>query len=147
MRITVFGMGEAGSLIAADLAAAGADVHGYDPAPVATPPQVTRHDDPKTAVAGAALVMAVTAAADAQGAIAQAWDVIKRGTVYADLSTAPASLKEDLNDTAALRGLPFADVALMATVRGNGLTTPSLASARTITIVVLFTLSNTTIRS
>jgi 3-hydroxyisobutyrate dehydrogenase-like beta-hydroxyacid dehydrogenase len=34
----------------------------------------------------------------------------------------------DLADTAALRGLPFADVALMAPVPGNGLATPSLAS-------------------
>ena len=40
-RICVFGLGEAGSLIAADLAAAGVEVHGYDPAGVATPPGVT----------------------------------------------------------------------------------------------------------
>jgi 3-hydroxyisobutyrate dehydrogenase-like beta-hydroxyacid dehydrogenase len=72
--------------------------------------------------------MAVTAAADAQAAIAQAWDAIGRGTVYADLSTAPPSLKQDLNDTATLRGLPFADVALMAPVPGRGLATPSIAS-------------------
>lgn len=124
----MFGLGEAGSLIAADLAAAGATVHGFDPADVPTPQGVRRHDDPKAAVRGAALIMAITAAADAQGAIAQAWDVIGRGTLYADLSTAPPSLKEDLNDTAALRGLPFADVALMAPVPGKGLSTPSFAS-------------------
>ncbi len=126
--VTVFGLGEAGSLIAADLAAAGAAVHGYDPAAVPTPPGVERHDDPETAVRGSTLVMAITAAADAQAAIAQAWDVIKRGTVYADLSTAPPSLKEDLSDTATLRGLPFADVALMAPVPGKGLATPALTS-------------------
>ena len=54
--------------------------------------------------------------------------MIGRGTVYADLSTAPPSLKEDLEDTASLRGLPFADVALMAPVPGHGLATPSYAS-------------------
>jgi UDP-N-acetyl-D-mannosaminuronate dehydrogenase len=32
MVITVFGLGEAGSLLAADLASAGAEVQGYDPA-------------------------------------------------------------------------------------------------------------------
>lgn len=128
LRIAVFGLGEAGNAIAGDLAAAGAQVHGYDPAPVATPPGVTRHEDPADAVAGAELVLAITAAADAQAAIAQAWDRVKRGTLYADLSTAPASLKQDLDDTATLRGLPFADVALMATVPGNGVATPSLAS-------------------
>jgi 3-hydroxyisobutyrate dehydrogenase-like beta-hydroxyacid dehydrogenase len=128
VAVTVFGLGEAGSLIAADLAAAGATVRGYDPADVATPSGVERFDDPREAVRKARLVMAITAAADAQAAIAQAWDVIGRGTIYADLATAPPSLKEDLNDTATLRGLPFADVALMATVPGRGLSTPALAS-------------------
>ncbi len=128
MRIAVFGLGEAGSLIAADLAAVGAEVLGFDPADVATPPGVERHSDPVPSVAGASAVLAITAAADAQAAIAQAWDAIQRGTLYADLSTAPASLKEDLSDTATLRGLPFADVALMAPVPGKGLATPSLAA-------------------
>lgn len=127
-RIAIFGLGEAGSLIACDLAAAGADVHGFDPAAVATPQGVTRHDQPEDAVSGASIVMAITAAADAQTAIAQAWDRIKRGTLYADLSTAPASLKEDLNDTATLRGLAFADVALMGTVPGHRIATPALAA-------------------
>jgi 3-hydroxyisobutyrate dehydrogenase-like beta-hydroxyacid dehydrogenase len=128
VRITVFGLGEAGSAIAADLAAAGADVHAYDPADVATPDGVTRHQGPEPAVKGAGLVLAVTAAVDAQRAIAQAWTEMKRDTVYADLSTAPPSLKQDLADTAALRGLRFADVALMAPVPGTGLATPALAS-------------------
>lgn len=128
MRITIFGLGEAGSRLAADLGSAGADVHGFDPADVVTPSGSTRHDDPLLAVEGSDLIMAVTAARDAQGAIAQAWDRLKRGAVYADLSTAPASLKEDLSDTATLRGLAFADVALMGTVPAHGLATPSLAS-------------------
>ncbi|HUG32404.1 MAG TPA: DUF1932 domain-containing protein [Acidimicrobiia bacterium] len=72
--------------------------------------------------------MAITAATDAQKAIAQAWGEMKRGTVYADPSTAPPGFKEDLADTAALRGLRFVDVALIAPVPGNGLATPSLVS-------------------
>jgi 3-hydroxyisobutyrate dehydrogenase-like beta-hydroxyacid dehydrogenase len=124
----MFGLGEAGSLIAADLASAGADVHGFDPADVPTPRGVHRYDDPAAAVERADLVMAVTPAVDAQTAVAQAWDAIRRGTIYADLSTAPPSLKEDLNDTATLRGMRFADVALMATVPGRGLATPAFAS-------------------
>lgn len=128
IRVTVFGLGEAGSLIAADLSRAGADVHGYDPAEVPTPDGVARHDDPGPSVKGSHLVMAVTAASDAQRAIAQAWGEMRRGTIYADLSTAPPAFKEDLADTASLRGLRFVDVALMGTVPGNGLATPSLAS-------------------
>ena len=127
-RIAVFGLGEAGSLIAADLAAAGADVHAFDPADVATPTSVIRHPAPRDAVNGANAVLAITAARDAQTAIAQAWDHIKRGALYADLSTAPASLKQDLADTARLRGLLFADVALMGTVPGSGIATPVLVS-------------------
>ena len=128
MRIAVFGLGEAGSRIAADLARAGADVHGFDPAPVPTPDGVIRHQEPVAAVGGAAIIMAITAAADAQTAIAQAWDRLPRNGLYADLSTAPPTLKEDLNDTASLRGLRFADVALMAPVPGKGLATPAFVS-------------------
>ena len=126
--IAVFGLGEAGSLFAADLAAAGVDVAGFDPAPVVTPDGVRRCESPIDAVKGADLVLAITSAADAQAAIAQAWNQIGRGTIYADLSTAPPTFKEDLNDTAALRGMRFVDVALMAPVPGRGLATPSYAS-------------------
>lgn len=128
MRVTVFGLGEAGSLIAGDLARAGAEVHGYDPADVATPDGVNRHAEPGPSVTESALVLAVTAAADAQEAIVQAADEMRPGTVYADLSTATPELKEDLADTAALRRFLFADVALMAPVPGKGLATPALAS-------------------
>ena len=127
-RICVFGLGEAGSLIAADLAAAGVEVHGYDPAGVATPPGVTRHDDPRAAARGADLVLGVTAAADAPAALGQALDAIPRGAVYADLATAAAGLKRRLAADAAGAGLRFADVALMSTVPGSGLRTPALAS-------------------
>lgn len=130
MRVTVFGLGEAGSEIAAGLARAGAEVHAYDPAGVPTPRGVTRHDQPQTAVEGVILVMAVTAASDAPTALAQAVAEMRRGTVYADLSTAPPALKESLAETAAAQGLSFVDVALMAPVPGRGLATPSLASGR-----------------
>ena len=53
MRFTMFGLGEAGSLIATDLVAAGQQVRGYDPADVPTPAGVERCDDPHAAVADA----------------------------------------------------------------------------------------------
>ncbi|HEX6237673.1 MAG TPA: DUF1932 domain-containing protein [Acidimicrobiales bacterium] len=128
LRACVFGLGEAGSPIAADLAAAGVDVHGHDPAEVPTPSGVCRHDDPRAAVDRAGLVLAVTAAADATTALTQALDTIPRGAVYADLSTASAGLKRRLAGIAAGAGLRFVDVALMAPVPGTGLRTPALAS-------------------
>lgn len=128
MRVTLFGLGEAGSLIAADLIQVGVEIHGFDPADVATPDGVHRHNLPMSAVAGAELVLAVTAAADAREAMAQAWEVIGPETVYADLATSSPKLKEEMGRVAAEGGVPFVDVALMAPVPGNGLSTPALAS-------------------
>ena len=50
MKIPVFGLGEAGSLISSDLVSAGGDVWGYDPANGATPGGVVRLDTPAAAV-------------------------------------------------------------------------------------------------
>lgn len=128
LNVGFFGLGEAGSLISADLASAGAIVVGYDPAPVGTPENVRRVTDPRSAVEGADLVMAATAAADAMHALTQALDAIPAGAVYADLATASAQRKRDLAEVAAARRLRFVDVALMAMVPGNGLFGASLAS-------------------
>lgn len=128
MRIAVFGLGEAGSLIAADLAAAGADVRGFDPADVPTPPGVDRHPEPQTAVVDADLVMSITAAADAPAALTQALEAIPADAIYADLATATPALEEGLAEQAGAHDLQFADVALMSPVPGRGLRTPALAS-------------------
>lgn len=128
MRIAVFGLGEAGSLYAGDLVAAGAEVHGFDPASVATPEGVMRHDDPVSAVDEADVVMALTAASDSTTALTQAIDAIPRSAVYADCATAASGLKRRLAATADDAGLAFVDVALMAPVPGTGLRTPALAS-------------------
>lgn len=128
MRVTVFGLGEAGSLYAADLAAAGAEVHGFDPAPVDTPTGVVRHDDARFAVEGAEVVLALTAASDAPTALAQALDAIPPTAVYADCSTGSSGLKRELAETACGPGLAFVDVALMSPVPGSGMRTPALAS-------------------
>jgi 3-hydroxyisobutyrate dehydrogenase-like beta-hydroxyacid dehydrogenase len=127
-RIAVFGIGEAGSLIAADLAALGAVVTAFDPADVATPPAVRRTDSPADAVRDADVVLAVTAAADAHAALDQAAGGYGAGALYADLSTASPGRKRELAVAAATQGLLFADVALMSTVPGKGLRTPALVS-------------------
>ena len=128
LTVGFFGLGEAGSLISADLAAAGATVAGYDPAPVGTPQHVRRVTDPRGAVEGADLVMAATAAADSMHALTQALEAIPADAVYADLATAAPTRKQHLAAVAATRSLAFADVALMAMVPGNGLYGASLVS-------------------
>jgi 3-hydroxyisobutyrate dehydrogenase-like beta-hydroxyacid dehydrogenase len=50
LKIAVFGLGEAGSLIARDLAYAGVQVMAYDPADVVTPDGVRRVHHPGEAV-------------------------------------------------------------------------------------------------
>lgn len=127
-RVCVFGLGEAGSRFAGELAVEGVSVAGYDPATVPTPPGVRRCDTASEAAEGAELVMALTAAADAPGALAQALGDIPPTALYADLSTASAGLKRTLAATASAAGIGFADVALMAVVPGNGLRTPALVS-------------------
>lgn len=127
MKAAIFGLGEAGSAIASDLADAGTDVRAFDPARVSTPPGVLRVDEPAAAVFEADVVMSITAGSDAAAAMAQTW-AGGEPALYADLSTASPGLKEDLSCSAAEHDVPFADVALMATVPGRGIATPSLAS-------------------
>lgn len=128
LGVAVFGLGEAGSAIAADLAAAGAEVSGYDPADVADVAGIRRVVDPRDAVNDAALVMAITAAVDAMQALDQAFDALPAAAIYADLSTASPRRKQQLAARARERELAFVDVALMSTVPGKGLWTPALAS-------------------
>ena len=128
MRIGVFGLGEAGSLIAADLAAAGQDMTGYDPADVATPAGVMRVENPAAAVCDADMVIALTGGPDALEALTQALEQIPTTALYADFSTNTAAAKKKLALLADSHGLDFVDIALMGTVPGNGMRTPSLAS-------------------
>ncbi|MDH3293283.1 MAG: NAD(P)-binding domain-containing protein [Acidimicrobiia bacterium] len=128
MRICVFGLGEAGSLFAGDLARAGAEVVGFDPADVVTPPRVNRIVHPALAVRNADLIMSLTAESDARLAMLQAIEAIRPDTLYADLSTSSPQVKLELEAVANRKGVGFADVALLARVPGHGLATPSLAS-------------------
>ncbi len=128
MNIGIFGLGEAGSLIAADLAAAGVAILAYDPADVATPSGVVRVNKPVEVVLDADVLLAITAGKDAEIAMQQALQSIPKEAVYADLSTNSAGTKKKLAANAADYGFKFVDLALMGTVPGKGLRTPMLAS-------------------
>lgn len=128
LKVAVFGLGEAGGEIAADLAAAGVEVRGYDPASVTTPVGVARIADPAGAVAGADVVLAVTAAKHAMSAATQALDEIEPPAMYVDLSTAAPATKREIAGVVEGRAIRFADVALMSTVPGKGIRTPALVS-------------------
>lgn len=126
--IAMLGLGEAGSRLAADLAAAGADVRGYDPGDVAIPHGVVRVATPAAAVTGAAVVLSLTTAASARGAAESAVPGLRVGAVYADLNTTSPALKRDLAALVEDAGGHFADVALLGPVPARGLGTPALAA-------------------
>ena len=121
--IAVLGLGEAGGRLAADLAAAGADVRGYDPDPSAEVAGVTRAPDVQTAVSGTDFVLSVNSAAVAAEAAVAALPALG-DAVYADLNTAAPALKRELAAVVER----FADVALLGPVPATGLRTPALAS-------------------
>jgi 3-hydroxyisobutyrate dehydrogenase-like beta-hydroxyacid dehydrogenase len=126
--VAVLGLGEAGSRLAADLVSRGVEVRGYDPVPVSAPEGVDQADDPRSAVAGSAIVLALTTASTALAAAESALPGLGAGAVYADLNTASPALKQDVAAHVATVGARFADVALLGPVPARGLGTSALAS-------------------
>jgi 3-hydroxyisobutyrate dehydrogenase-like beta-hydroxyacid dehydrogenase len=130
LRIALLGLGEAGSEIARDLVAAGADVRGYDPRPFSVEGVQPRGSEAE-AVADADVVLSVNSSHDAMTALENALPALAAGTLWADLNTASPGLKKALADRAAERDVPVVDVALMSPVPGKGLRTPMLVSGET----------------
>lgn len=122
MRVALLGLGEAGGRLAADLAAAGVDVRGHDPAAEGGEP------DAATAVGGSDVVLSVNSAKAAVAAATAALPALGPGTIYADLNTAAPGLKRELATLVGGAGAHFADVALLGPVPARGLATRTLAS-------------------
>jgi 3-hydroxyisobutyrate dehydrogenase-like beta-hydroxyacid dehydrogenase len=125
--IAVLGLGEAGSLIAADLAAAGAVVRGYDPA-VTAPAGITDTGSEAEAAAGAGLVLSVNSAKAAVEAFRNGLPGVAPGALWADLNTASPGVKAELAEIGRAHGIPVTDIAMMSPVPGKGLRVPMLAS-------------------
>jgi 3-hydroxyisobutyrate dehydrogenase-like beta-hydroxyacid dehydrogenase len=128
LTVALLGLGEAGSVIAGELVAAGVSVRGFDPAGGADVPGVQRAADARAAVNGSDLVLSVTAASAALDAARDAASALREGQVYADLNASGAALKRAVAEVVAPTGAQFADVALMGVVPRDGLRTPALVS-------------------
>jgi 3-hydroxyisobutyrate dehydrogenase-like beta-hydroxyacid dehydrogenase len=126
-RFAVLGLGEAGSEIARDLVAAGAEVRGFDPRPISVE-GVQACDSEAEAVADADVVLSANSSHDAMTALENALPALRPGTLWADLNTASPGVKTSLRDRAAAREVDVVDVALMSPVPGKGLRTPMLVS-------------------
>jgi 3-hydroxyisobutyrate dehydrogenase-like beta-hydroxyacid dehydrogenase len=125
--VAVLGLGEAGSVLARDLVAAGAQVRGYDPA-VTAAGGITDTGSEAEAAQGADLVLSVNSAKAAVDAFRAGLPGLGQDALWADLNTASPGTKEQLARIAEDAGVPFADVAMMAPVPGRGLRVPMLAS-------------------
>jgi len=125
--IAVLGLGEAGSAIARDAAAAGARVRGFDPVRAA-PEGVDPAPDASSAAAGADVVLSVTSAAVALEVAETVVPVLEPGRLYADLNTAAPASKRAVAAVIEGRGAVFADVALLRGVPDWGIGTPALVS-------------------
>ena len=128
LTVALLGLGEAGSILAGDLVAAGASVRGFDPVNAAEIAGIDRAADARAAVEGSDLVLSVTAASAALEAAGSAAGGLREGQVYADLNASGAALKRAVAEVVAPTGAGFADVALMGVVPRDGLRTPALAS-------------------
>jgi 3-hydroxyisobutyrate dehydrogenase-like beta-hydroxyacid dehydrogenase len=125
-HVAVLGLGEAGSRLAADLAAAGATVRGFDPDEAAAAELPGRVFDATSAVSGAEVVLSVNAGRTACAAASSVLPALRPDVLYADLNTGPPELKREL--AALVAPARFADVALLGPVPARGLGTPALAS-------------------
>src|SRR5256885_1523945 len=131
--IAVLGLGEAGSAIAGDLAAAGVRVRGYDPAVTAAGPVLDTGSEAEAAH-GAHLVLSVNSAKAAVDALEAGLPGLladgrpRPDVLWADLNTASPGTKRQLASRAEDAGVPFADVAMMAPVPELGVP-PVMADA------------------
>jgi len=128
LTVALLGLGEAGSVLATELVAAGASVRGFDPVHAGEIAGLDRAADPRAAVDGSDVVLSVTAASAAIEAAESASDGLRAGQVYADLNASGAALKRAVAEVVAPTGAQFADVALMGVVPRDGLRTPALVS-------------------
>ena len=129
LTVALLGLGEAGSILAAD--ARGRRRLGARLRPGRTPPRspaCERAADARAAVDGSDLVLSVTAASAALAAAGDAAGALREGQVYADLNASGAALKRAVAEVVAPTGAQFADVALMGVVPRDGLRTPALVS-------------------
>ncbi len=92
-RIAVIGLEEAGGLIAGGLAAAGADVIGFDPAKPSDPP-VAVAESAEAAVAGADVVISINSSTVSRRVTEQLAPALDPGAIFADLNTGTPALKK-----------------------------------------------------
>ena len=127
MRVAVIGLGEAGSIYAADLPARGAVVVGTDLHVTPALDGVGIAPDIPATVRGADVVLSLVGASSAGDVLAEALPAMDAG-IFVDMNTSGPDDKARLASRAAERGIPFVDAAIMAPVPRARIDTPLLLS-------------------
>ncbi|MGF0313387.1 DUF1932 domain-containing protein [Rhodococcus sp. IEGM1428] len=128
MIITILGLGEAGSLYAQGLIAAGHTVRGYDPFTTGGPQGVHTVDTIADAVEGAEFVLSLTGARASEKVAVDASAYLATTAVYADMNVASAATKRAVATPVIAVGAAFADVAVVGPVPVHGSATPVMIS-------------------
>ncbi|MCB5294084.1 hypothetical protein BJQ90_03547 [Arthrobacter sp. SO3] len=140
MRVAVLGLGEAGSIYAADLAGRGVGVTAADPVAPAVPAGVTFAGDVGEAVAGADVVLSLVGGRAAGAALEEALPAMTPAGIFADMNTADPAEKRRLANRAEQRGIAFVDVAILAPVPRARIGTPLvLSGAAAVGLLAVFT--------
>jgi 3-hydroxyisobutyrate dehydrogenase-like beta-hydroxyacid dehydrogenase len=128
MRVAVLGLGEAGSIYAADLARRGLTVSAFDPVARSLPPGIKPAAEIAGAVRGAAVVLSLVGGQAAEAALEEALAAMEPAAVFADMNTAGPAQKQLLAKRADGKGILFADVAILAPVPRARIETPLVVS-------------------
>ncbi|MGW5718683.1 RraA family protein [Amycolatopsis sp. NPDC003865] len=126
MRVSVLGLGEAGSRYATGLVEHGWTVAGFDPADNATPAGVARAATPEEAVRGAELVLSLVGGRAAEEAARSAAAVLDPAAVYLDMNATAPEVKLAIADL--VGASRFADVAVIGSVPAHGPATSVVVS-------------------
>jgi 4-hydroxy-4-methyl-2-oxoglutarate aldolase len=114
MRVSVLGLGEAGSLYAAGIVERGWTVTGYDPADTATPIGVSRVEIPDAAVRGAEVVLSLVGGRAAVEAATSVAGSLEPGAIYVDMNAGEPAVKRRIAE--AVGEDRFADVSVIGPV-------------------------------
>lgn len=128
MIITVLGLGEAGSLYAQGLIAAGNTVRGYDPFTTGSPAGVEKLGSISEAVNGADFVLSLTGARASEKVAAEAASHLSETAVYLDMNVASATTKQRAAQPILAVERAFVDVAVVGPVPVHGSATPVVLS-------------------
>jgi 3-hydroxyisobutyrate dehydrogenase-like beta-hydroxyacid dehydrogenase len=128
MRVAVLGLGEAGSIYAADFARLGLNVTAADPLVVSAPAGVRTAADVRGAVRGAALVLSLVGGNAAVAALEEALPVMDPAAIFADMNTTGPAEKQRFAKRADEHGIAFVDVGVLAPVPRARMRTPLVLS-------------------